>query len=162
MRKILLIFFISLCGSFGLFAQNSTDSAVYIIDYSEKLLLRIYTVTKSNSLTIGNTSTGKSLVLEPNGQTNIGLGLNYKRFGIGLAFGFPKSADSNKKYGKTKRIDIQGSIYGNKIGGDGFFQMYKRYYNSNPSEFIDWNEDYFPPKPKHANPFCRDIEFLLI
>ena len=147
MKKYLLIFFIIHWCSLNLTAQNPTDTTAYIIDYSDKLLLRIYTITKSNSLTINNTTTGKSLVLEPNGQTNIGLGFNYKRFGLGLAFGFPKSADSNKKYGKTKRIDIQGSIYGNKIGGDGFFQLYKGYYNSNPNDFISWNNESFPQNP---------------
>jgi hypothetical protein len=147
MKNYLLVFVIIIFSSPRLIGQNSTDSAAYIIDYSDKLLLRIYTITKSNSLIITNTTTGKSLVLEPNGQTNIGLGFNYKRFGLGLAFGFPKSAESNKKYGKTKRIDIQGSIYGDKIGGDGFFQLYEGYYNSNPNDFINWNNESFPQNP---------------
>ena len=147
MKKYLLVFVLICSGSLSLIAQNSSDSTAYIIDYSDRLLLRIYTITKSNSLTINNTTTGKSLVLEPNGQTNIGLGFNYKRFGLGLAFGFPKSAESNEKYGKTKRIDIQGSIYGDKIGGDGFFQLYEGYYNSNPNDFINWSNESFPQIP---------------
>jgi hypothetical protein len=147
MKKYLLVFILICSGSLTLIAQNSSDSTAYIIDYSDRLLLRIYTITKSNTLTINNTSVGKSLVLEPNGQTNIGLGFNYKGFGLGLAFGLPKSANSNDKYGKTKRIDIQGSIYGKKIGGDGFFQLYEGYYNSNPKEFIDWTDDSFPQNP---------------
>jgi hypothetical protein len=147
MKIYLTALCITLASTINLCAQNSTDSTRYIIDYSDKLLLRIYTITKSNSLTINSTTTGKSLVLEPNGQTNIGLGFNYKRFGLGLAFGFPKSAESNKKYGKTKRVDIQGSIYGNKIGGDVFFQLYEGYYNSNPNDFIDWNNESFPQNP---------------
>ena len=77
MKKYLLVFVIILISSPRLIGQNSTDSAAYIIDYSDKLLLRIYTITKSNSLRINNNTTGKSLVLEPNGQTNIGLGFNY-------------------------------------------------------------------------------------
>lgn len=147
MKTYLLALLIILLSSTYLYAQKPSDSTQFIIDYSDQLILRVYTITKSNSLIIGNTSTGKRLVLEPNGQTNIGLGLNYKHFGLGLAFGIPKSSESNTKYGKTQRVDVQGSIYGNKIGGDGFFQMYKGYYNSNPSEFIDWNEDYFPQNP---------------
>ena len=135
--------------TFNAFAQDKSALAdtIYYQDYSDKLLLRIYTITKSNSLTIHNTTLGKSLVLEPNGQTNLGFGFNYKKFGLGLAFGLPKSAHSNEKYGKTRRIDVQGSIYGNKIGGDGFFQLYEGYYNSNPNDFIDWNDESFPQIP---------------
>ena len=147
MKKYLFVFILILSGSLSLIAQKSVDSTAYIIDYSDKLLLRIYTITKSNSLTITNTAVGKSLVLEPNGQTNLGLGFNYKRFGLGLAFGLPKSADSNEKYGKTRRIDVQGSMYGTKIGGDGFFQLYKGYYNSNPNDFINWDAESFPQVP---------------
>ena len=147
MKKYLFVFILIFSGSLSLIAQKSVDSTAYIIDYSDKLLLRVYTITKSNSLTITNTVVGNSLVLEPNGQTNIGLGFNYKRFGLGLAFGLPKSTESNNKYGKTQRVDIQGSIYGTKIGGDGFFQLYKGYYNSNPNDIIDWNDESFPQIP---------------
>ena len=147
MKTYLLALFIILFSLTSLYAQKPPDSTQIIIDYSDKLILRLNTISKSNSLTISNTSTGKNLVLQPNGQTNIGLGLNYKHFGLGLAFGLPKSSESNTKYGKTQRVDIQGSIYGNKIGGDGFLQMYKGYYNSNPNDFIDWNDDNFPQNP---------------
>ncbi len=156
MNKYLFTFFILISGTSNLRAQSPVDSAEYIIDYSEKLLLRIYTITKSNSLTINNTTVGKSLVLKPNGQTNLGFGFNYKRFGLGLAIGLPKSADSNSKYGKTKRIDMQGSIYGNKMGGDGFFQLYEGYYNSNPNDFITWTSESLP-----QNPTMRILSFGL-
>lgn len=147
MKIFITALFIILHSSINLYAQIVPDSSYFIIDYSDKLLLRVYTISKSNSLIISNASTGEKLVLEPNGQTNIGLGFNYKHFGLGLAFGLPKSSASNTKYGKTQRVDIQGSIYGSKIGGDGFLQIYQGYYNSNPSDFIDWNEDYFPQNP---------------
>ena len=147
MKTYLVALIITLFSSTSLYAQKPSDSSRFIIDYSDKLLLRVYTISKSNSLIISNANTGKELVLEPNGQTNIGLGLNYKHFGLGLAFGLPKTSESNTKYGKTQRVDIQGSIYGSKIGGDGFLQMYKGYYNSNPNDFIDWNDDNFPQNP---------------
>lgn len=119
----------------------------HILDYSDKLLLRTYTVTNVNSLTITNKETNSELELLPNGNTNIGFGFNYKRLGLGLAFSPPKSDESNRRFGKTQRLDIQGSLYSKKYGADGYFQLYKGYYNSNPQDFIEWNSDVFPQLP---------------
>ncbi len=124
----------------GLRAQDSLN----ILDYSDKLLLRVYTVTKLNTLSIQNREADKLLILEPNGNTNLGFGFNYKKFGLGIAFGLPRSEDRDRVYGKTQRFDVQGSMYGKKFGADGFFQAYKGYYNSNPKDFVDWTNDAFP------------------
>ncbi len=121
-------------------AQDST----YIKDYSNKLLLRVYTITKFNSLSIENKAQDLELILLPNGNTNLGLGFNYKKIGLGIAFGLPPSDENQRKYGKTQRLDLQGSMYNRKIGADGFFQAYKGYYNSNPEDFVDWTSDFFP------------------
>lgn len=121
-------------------AQDSSN----VEDYSDKFLLRIYTVTKSNSLQIENSESMKSLDLLPNETTSLGVGFNYKRIGIGIAFGLPRSATRDRKYGKTQRLDIQGSMYGEKLGADGYLQAYKGYYNSNPTDFLDWTDEALP------------------
>ncbi len=123
------------------------QDTTYIRDYSDKLLLRMYTVTKSNSLLIENQEAERALDLLPSGSTSLGVGFNYRRFGLGLAFSLPISASQERKFGKTKRLDIQGSMYGKKIGGEAFLQRYESYYNSNPEDFIDWNNDFFPQLP---------------
>ena len=138
--RILLILFLFQ----SLWSRGQETDSINILDYSDKFLLRVYTISKSNSLTIENQLSEKALRLRPNGATNLGIGFNYKRFGLGLAFNTPTSSESERKYGKTKRLDIQGSMYGKKIGGDGFFQAYKGYYNENPEDFTEWNEDVQP------------------
>ena len=121
-------------------AQNSND----LIDYSDNFILRLYTLTKFNSVTIENPQVKRALVLEPNGVTNVGIGFNFKKVGIGLTFGLPQSAESKRIYGATSRFDLQGSIYGSKLGGDGYLQYYEGYYNANPNDFIDWSNEEFP------------------
>ena len=80
----------------------SKDSAnIYYADYSDLLALRIFTATKWNTLEIHKD--GIPLRLKPNSPTSLGVGFNYKSFGLALAFGLPKSASSNAKHGKTKR-----------------------------------------------------------
>lgn len=136
----LFVFLIFLTTTRALSAQDSA----HIIDYSDRLLIRVYTVTKSNSLAIVNEGAGKTLKLLPNGNTSLGLGFNYKKFGLGVAFGLPASEQRDRKYGRTRRLDLQGSMYGKKFGVDGFFQKYEGYYNENPQDFIDWNRDLQP------------------
>lgn len=141
-----LFIFLFINFSIRLIAQDQNDSTYYS-KYQEKLLLRLYTVTKFNTLSIVNAETESRLDLYPNGQTNLGFGFNYKGFGMGIALGLPKTRGSQEKYGQTQRFDIQGSIYGNKIGGDGFFQVYQGYYNANPDDFVEWNSENFPQIP---------------
>ncbi|MGB5358007.1 MAG: DUF4421 family protein, partial [Eudoraea sp.] len=108
------LLFIFLISVLPIFSQDSTN----IVDYSDKLLLRIYGVTKFNSLSIRNTEVQKALDLLPNGNTNFGVGFNYKKFGLGLAFGLPPSDEKERKFGKTQRLDIQVSMFGKEIGMD--------------------------------------------
>jgi hypothetical protein len=121
------------------------DSVGYFEDYSNLLALRIYTNTKWNTLNIIKEDQKLSLV--PNSPTSLGVGFNYKEYGLAVAFGLPKSASSNEKYGKTNRLDLQMNMYSPKIGFDGFAQLYKGYYNTNPEDFMEWENDALPQLP---------------
>ena len=143
------IIFLLILITFDVSAQDKSalTDTTYYKDYSDKLLLRIYTITRFNSLSIKEANTNKHLKLLPNSRTKLGIGFNYKRIGLGIAFGLPSSSRSNEKYGKTQTFDIQGNIYGNKFGGQAFFQEYKGYYNANPNDFIPWDQENFPQLP---------------
>jgi len=108
-----IVFFLLTMDGTPLLGQD----AMPIIDLSNKFLARIYTVTKLNSLEIENLRINNVVKHLPNGGTNIGLGFNYKRLGLGIAIGFPMNSESQRKFGKTQRLDIQGSMYGKTIGG---------------------------------------------
>lgn len=149
-----LIFFIFLTGihilAFGQKEQitkqaDSDDSIIYYFDYSDLLALRIYTNTKWNALNI--VKDDNTLKLRPNGPTALGVGFNYKSYGLGIAIGIPKSASSNSKYGKTNRLDLQINVYGKKIGIDAHAQYYKGYYIANPQDFMEWDKEVYPQLP---------------
>ena len=120
--------------------RDSSDQ--YIEDLTHLLNLRLYTLTKLNTLEI--ISPPDKIILRPNGNTNIGIGFNYKRLGLAVAFGRPLSQSSIDKYGLTNRLDMQVSMYGNRIGLDGFVQWYQSYYMANPSDFGNWNKPHYP------------------
>lgn len=125
--------------------ECEADSVKYYEDYSSLLALRIYINTKWNTLDIIRDDQKLSLV--PNSPTSLGVGFNYKEYGLAIAFGLPKSDESKRKFGHTNRLDLQVNAYGRKFGFDGIGQIYKGYYHSNPSDFMDWTSDEYPKLP---------------
>jgi hypothetical protein len=125
--------------------DQDSVSTTYYADYSDLLALRIYTNTKWNTLDI--IKEDQTLSLRPHSPTSLGAGFNYKDYGLAIAFGLPKSESSNKKYGSTKRLDLQMNMYSPKFGFDGFAQFYKGYYNSNPDDFVEWESETLPQLP---------------
>ncbi len=155
MKRLQLIFLLLIGWAIHVYPQdeNAPDSSnQYIEDLTNLLTLRLYTLTKYNSLEIINPN-GR-MIMRPNGNTNIGVGFNYKSLGLGIAFGRPLSQSSIDKYGLTNRFDMQASFYGKRIGLDGFIQWYKGYYMANPDDFIDWD------KPNY--PHVRDLEIFSV
>lgn len=143
--KNILVRVVIIGSSLGFYSNSSiAQDSLTVIDYSNNFIVRLYTLTKFNSLTIEDPQANRALLLEPNGVTNLGIGFNYKTVGVGLTFGLPQSVESERLYGSTSRFDLQGSIYGSKLGGDGYLQYYKGYYNANPGDFIDWPNEEFP------------------
>jgi hypothetical protein len=114
----------------------------YIENLTHLLNLRLYTLTKFNTLDIINSP--DRIILRPNGNTKLGIGFNYKRLGLAIAFGRPLSQSSIEKYGLTNSLDLQVSMYGKRIGLDGFMQWYQSYYMANPSDFVDWDKPQYP------------------
>ena len=126
--------------------RSEKDTVPYFTDMSDLLGLRLYLLRKSNNLEITNGD--QTLKLNPNGLLVIGLGFNYKSIGIGIGLGIPNTAESNQKKGKTNQFDVQLSVYGKSIGIDGFLQIYKGYYNTNPNDFVEWPSDTLPQIPE--------------
>jgi len=122
------------------------QDSIYYSDLSSLLHLRIYSLAKLNTLEIKYED--EKLRLEPNGVVSLGGGFNFKGIGIALGFGIPSSQNSIDKYGKTKRLDIQAGIFSKRIGGDAYFQAYRGYYCSNPGDFMEWDNDYYPQLPE--------------
>jgi hypothetical protein len=120
---------------------DTTDN--YFEDLTHLLSLKLFTLTKFSTLDLIDAD-GSQINLRPNGNTNLGVGFNYKYIGIALSFGLPPTQSSNEKYGQTTKLDLQISYYGKRVGIDGFLQRYKGYYMANPEDYMDWDEPYYP------------------
>ena len=145
MKRILIITIIFSGWFSSLRASDSLSidtSDVYIEDLTHLLSLKLFTLSKSNTLEV--IYPDGRVILRPNGITNLGLGFNYKSIGLSLSFGRPLTQSSIDKYGKTERFDMQVSYFGHRIGFDGFLQGYRGYYMANPNDFVDWDNPYYP------------------
>ena len=107
---LLLLAYSTAFGQDQSFDQESPEdtSSIYFADYSHLLSLRIFTATKWNTLEMNKD--GLPLRLKPNSPTSLGVGFNYKSFGLVLALGLPKSASSRNGYDtKSFYMDLTGS-----------------------------------------------------
>jgi len=147
MKNCLQIFLVCFLISFSAksFSADSLAANSYYTDYSNLLTLKPYLLFKFNTLSILNEN--DKLLLSPNSPLAVGLGFNYKFVGLALGLGLPHSSENIERYGKTKRLDLQISIFMKHIGFDGHFQLYNGYYNKNPNDFVDWTESYYPKLP---------------
>ncbi len=145
MKYFLITLFLSLAWIISVFPYEDEvldTCGIYYEDLSHLLSIRIYPLAKINSLEL-KVPDG-TISLQPNGTGSIGLGFNYKWLGFGFSVGFPASKKSIEEKGETGRFDMQLSYFGKRLAADGFIQQYKGYYMANPSDYIPWDNEYYP------------------
>jgi hypothetical protein len=145
LKYFIITLFLSLAWIVSVFPNDDDvidTTGIYYEDLSHLLSIRIYPLAKINSLEL-KVPDG-TISLQPNGTGSIGLGFNYKWLGFGFSVGFPASKQSIEEKGETGRFDIQLSYFGKRLTADGFIQQYKGYYMANPSDFIPWDNEYYP------------------
>ena len=125
--------------------DTTTINETYFTDLNNQFILRFYGLYKSNNVNLSNNE--ETVKYRPNGMYSIGIGFNYKFLGLGISYGAPLSQESKTKKGNTQRLDIQASMISSAIGLDGFLQVYRGYYLSNPGDFTKWDGDKYPQLP---------------
>lgn len=153
-NKFILILFLTLntffCISQVDSAQKFKIDTNYIKDLSHKLSIRILTVNKFSSFDIKDNDVDSMVAYSPNRNLNLGFGINYKWFGLWLAFKFPFLNDDDAKYGETKRIDAITSIFLRKLAIDFYLSAYKGFYIENPESYLpDWDDSM--PYPQRSD-----------
>jgi len=107
-----------------------------IESYSDKLGIYLYSIRKFRNYELKSTEFEKKLKFEPNGQTNLGFGFNYKWMGIGMAFSLPFMNKDNDIYGETSRFDLQLNLFSRFYGISAYLQNYKGFHLANAEEFL--------------------------
>lgn len=105
----------------------------YIESYFNDLIIRLYSGEKNHSLELTDLNLPYHLKYLPNGYFNLGLGVNFRSFGLSLATRVPLFQNSEIKHGETKRFGIQSYIYLNKFSVDLLTSFLRGYYLNNSS-----------------------------
>jgi hypothetical protein len=74
----------------------------------------------------------------PNGYFNIGIGVNFRSFGLSLATKIPFLQNNDYRNGETKRFGIQSYIYLSKFSIDLFASYSKGYYLNNSFQHLKY------------------------
>ncbi len=135
----LIAIFLSLC-PVSIKCQQLQNDNKYILNYSDKLSVKIFGVLKSNVVSHFDFGTQTNIDYKPNENFNIGFGVGHKWLGIDLALNLGFINDDNNIFGETTRFDLQSSIYLKKFVFDIHYQKYKGYYASKPWVFLDGYE----------------------
>lgn len=117
--------------------KETPIDSTYISDHSKELTVRLYGSRKFTGYILGEYGNRQRLKYRPNDNFNSGVGFTYKYVGINLGFRLPFINDDNKKYGKTRFLDLQSYVYSRKITADLYAQFYNGYYIANRSVLQD-------------------------
>ncbi len=102
----------------------------YIESYYNNLIIRIVSVNRNNFLQLKDTKQQMRLRYRPNDYFNLGVGLNYKWFGLNIGTKIPWFSNDDDRYGETTNLGIQTYMYGRKFIFDFIAQKTKGYYLS--------------------------------
>ncbi len=130
---------ISSCFSQDNLKPKKTLDTLYIKDMSHKLAIRVYGENKFTSFDVKDNEVDSMASYSPNKNINLGFGVNYKWFGLGVAFNFPFINNDDDIYGDTKRFDLHTNIFTRKLAIDLYYSSYQGFYLENPEIYIpEW------------------------
>lgn len=147
-----LVLIFAIMGYGVAFGQDDPDysyDTAYIRDVSEKLAVRVLGINKFTRFSIYDKDLDQEIRYSPNSNLNFGFGVNYRWFGIGVAFNLPFINNDDDLYGKTTRFDAQTNVSTQKFLIDIYLHQYKGFYIENPESYIDdWDaSENYPQRP---------------
>jgi hypothetical protein len=134
-------------------AAADTVENAYIGNFEKRFMVKTFIATRNLSFNIrSRIGQRKSVTYSPNGNYLLGMGFFYKRLGLEVAVKLPASDKNNRRYGRTRYLDLQTNFYGSQFGGDLTYQRYQGFYPRNPA-LVDstW-------QPGNVFPYRSDIK----
>lgn len=133
---LFLVFNISAFGKSIYDLLKVNKDSTYIESYYNDLIVRIYSGEKTQSLDLNDLNNPYRLQYLPNGYFNVGVGVNYRSFGLSLATKIPLFQNKDFRKGETKRFGIQSYIYTSKFSVDLLTSFSKGYYLKNSFQHL--------------------------
>ncbi len=102
----------------------------YIQSFYNDLIVRVYSSNQNNFIQLNDLEQDVRLRYQPNDYFNLGVGFNYKWFGINVGTKIPYFSDDDNRFGKSTSLGIQSYLYARKFTVDILALKTKGYYLS--------------------------------
>ena len=141
--RILLLLFVFIVFTVSASAKSlmgfltAKKDSNYIESYFNDFIVNLYSVQKTHSLDLSDLSNPYRLQYLPNGHFNVGVGVNFRSFGLSLATKIPFLQTNESRYGETNRLGLQSYIYTNKFSVDLLSSFSKGYYLRNSIQHLN-------------------------
>ncbi len=113
---LLCLFFLTSAFGRGKEERRSFNlDSTYIKTYYNDLIVRVYSSNKNNFIQFNDLTESVNLKYRPNDYFNLGVGFNYKWFGINIGTKLPLLPSDDDKYGKTSNFGLQSYLYARKF-----------------------------------------------
>ena len=107
------------------YVPGQYHDSTYVQNFSEKLAVKLITVSKYNYVRLVDTETGTRLRYRPIRDVGIGAGVSYKWFGLDIVFSL--GLRNNGEIEDYESFDFQGKVFSNKQIISATIKNYKGY-----------------------------------
>ncbi len=90
----------------------------YVQSYYDDLIVRVYSANRNNFIHFSDQPKELDLKYQPNDYFDIGVGVNYKWFGLNIGTKVTPLSDDDAIYGKTSSLGLQSYLYARKFTVD--------------------------------------------
>ena len=125
----LVILCILLLGGANLLSYAITRDSSFVYNYGERLTLHPYLRSNFTALEVKNKNNLSSNSYRSNTPLSVGLGIWWRKFGLGLSIGIPHT--ELKEATPSQFLDFQYHYYGQYLVGDLYAFTYKGLYSRN-------------------------------
>ena len=118
------------------------DSDTTYIEYYDELGVHLYAIIYENNFSLNDNRSKNEIHYQPVKSPAFGFGISKYGFNLSVSNDFGLIIQSENKYGKTEKFNINLSFILKKKWITTYFSKYKGYYISNYTDFIVKNNEY--------------------
>lgn len=154
-KGILLIGLFCFCCSAFVQAQQRTPEmkidTAFVKSYYNDLIVRIYAADKGHNFELTDQSNDLSIRFQPNDYYKLGVGVNYKWFGLKVGAKLPFTNANESVYGKSSSFGLQSYIVARRFLLDVVAMKSRGYYlrldGKNAGEFVSNDDTVYDLQP---------------
>lgn len=152
MKKGILLAAFTVCfflvfGQIGGKGPETRIDTTFIKSYYNDLIIRVYSADKGNNFLIRDRSNDLNIRFRPNNYYKVGVGVNYKWFGLKIGANLPATNANESVYGKSSSFGLQSYIVARRFMLDVVALNSKSYYlqlsGKNARDFVSSDDEVY-------------------